>query len=119
MAFLMVFLGGGLGSMFRYSISRIIPYTAGSFPSATLIANIISSLILGILIGFSLRQHLSHNQELLMITGFCGGFSTFSTFSGESLSLIERGQWGMAVSYIIISILAGLISVYLGLRIVE
>lgn len=118
MAFLFVFIGGGVGSVFRYGISRMIPYTVGSFPMATLIANVVSSVILGILLGLSLRQSLSHNQEVLLITGFCGGFSTFSTFSGESLSLFEGGHLWMAVAYILISIVAGLMSVYLGMRIV-
>jgi CrcB protein len=117
MAFVWVFLGGGLGSVFRFSLSKWIPYTEGNFPYATLMANIISSIILGMALGWAMKQGMSAQHKLFLMTGFCGGFSTFSTFSGEGFYLMERGDWITAISYILISIVLGLASIYLGIKI--
>ena len=118
MAYVWVFIGGGIGSMFRFSLTRLFPYDEGTFPYATLLANIISSFILGILLGWIIKNGMSVQYRLLLITGFCGGFSTFSTFSGEGLYLLQKGQWGLAAGYIIVSIILGLAAVLIGLKVV-
>jgi len=83
--FFWVFLGGGLGSICRYGISKLLSGNHFDFPLATLLANIISCIILGYLFGVTLKAGLTNQAKLLWMTGFCGGFSTFSTFS------LERG----------------------------
>ena len=113
----MVFLGGGVGSVMRYLISEWVPYHEGNFPYATLVANIVSSLILGFLVGMVTKSGLMMEHRLLLMTGFCGGFSTFSTFSAESLVLFEKGQILIAIAYIFISIVVGIGSVFLGVKI--
>ena len=119
MAYVWVFLGGGVGSVFRFMISRMVDYKEGTFPYATLLANIISSLILGILMGWIIKHGMSVQNKLLLLTGFCGGFSTFSTFSGESLHLFQKGQWGLASCYILVSIMTGIASVLIGVKIMS
>ncbi len=114
--FVMVFLGGGLGSICRYSISKFFSSNEG-FPYATFIANVISCIILGYLVAWSMKKGLSSNVALLWMTGFCGGFSTFSTFSAESYKLFESNQIGMALLYIGMSIIICLFCVYLGIKI--
>ena len=112
----LVFLGGGLGSVFRYMISYFTTTEGTSFPVATLIANILASFILGILLGIQLKNNLQDHHALLLMTGFCGGFSTFSTFSSESLRLFQNQEIGMAIVYIAASIILGLLAVYFGYK---
>ncbi len=111
-----VFVGGGLGSLCRYGIARLISPIAGGFPYATLIANVLSCILLGYLVGLSVRGQMAGAYKLFLMTGFCGGFSTFSTFSNESYSLLQSGQYAMAVANIGGSILLGLVCIYIGLR---
>ena len=116
MNFLWVFVGGGLGSMCRYSIARLMASYKMDFPIATFTANVISCIVLGYLVGLSMREGLSGNQKLLLMTGFCGGFSTFSTFSAESYQLLESGNIGTALGYIGSSIIVCLICIWLGIK---
>jgi CrcB protein len=94
-SYLLVFIGGGMGSMIRYGLSVLfVNHLATTFPWATLIANGVSSLLLGWLIGFlANRPGGSETLYLLMAVGFCGGFSTFSTFSAETIELLRQGAF--------------------------
>ncbi len=107
MNFLLVFIGGGLGSCIRYAFSLWIKPQSNSFPWATLTANLISCFIIGVLIGLFTKNSLTEHQKLLLITGFCGGFSTFSAFGAEVFHLVKTGMVLMALSYILISIVVG------------
>jgi CrcB protein len=112
-----VFLGGGLGSLFRYGIGIYFSSVNSDFPIGTFISNFLACFILGILFGLQLKHNLQANYILLFSTGFCGGFSTFSTFSNESFKLFQNQQFALALFYIGISILSGLFAIYLGLKI--
>ncbi len=102
---LAVFLGGGLGSLLRYALSVWIPVTKDMvFPWATFIANVCASLILGLLVGISVRTPFDQRTQLFLLVGFCGGFSTFSTFSKEAFALLERGAYLQTLIYILTSI---------------
>ncbi len=116
----LVFLGGGIGSILRYSIGKWIgTLHTHYFPFGTLVVNIIACLALGIILGLAdARQLMSPSAKIFWIIGFCGGFSTFSTFSGETLSLIQSGFTGASLIYISLSLIlcisATLLGLYLG-----
>ncbi|PHI21623.1 fluoride efflux transporter CrcB [Lewinellaceae bacterium SD302] len=108
MNFLLVFLGGGLGSCARYGIGRLL--TGGNwsqFPIATLLANLLACLVLGYGLSLAASGRLTEAQKLILLTGFCGGFSTFSTFSAEILNLWASGRSGTAALYTLLSIASG------------
>jgi len=110
---LYVFLGGGLGSLCRYGISKA--WDTSHLHYGTLVANVISCLILGLLIGMTSQEMLKSEQKLLLMTGFCGGFSTFSTFSGELVQLYQGGNAIAAGTYMLISIVAGIACILIGM----
>lgn len=111
--FLFVALGGALGASFRYGIS-LIPWK-GTFPVLTLITNILGAVLIGLIVGIaSGNGKMSDSQILFWKTGVCGGFTTFSTFSLEAMNLLEQGKTAYGVLYIIFSVLAYIVGVYLG-----
>ena len=104
-----VFLGGGLGSVARFGIGKIIgTMNHTNFPLSTFISNILACIIL-VLVIYQI-PFKSENQWLqpFLVAGFCGGFSTFSTFSYENFILISNGNWGMAVLNVLISLAVGI-----------
>jgi fluoride exporter len=103
---LIVFAGGGIGSLLRYGISQIArQFPQSSFPYATLTANVVSCILMGIALAFFTSRMNDQNMRLFLITGVCGGFSTFSTFSLETLELIRRGQTTFAIVNISVSLI--------------
>lgn len=115
MQFIYVFLGGGFGAISRFGISKIISNQV--FPYATLITNIISCIILGYLLGLTIQKSLDTKMQLLLMTGFCGGFSTFSTFSAETFKLLENNQYGLACLYVMASLLICTLCIFIGIKI--
>jgi len=112
---LVLFIGGGFGTICRWLIHIWLSRPGELFPVATLIANVISSLLIGFLIAYFLR-HNNDLLRLLFITGYCGGFSTFSTFSMENYQLMVDGRWMMLAIYISLSVLLCVFSVMAGMR---
>jgi len=114
--FILVFIGGGLGSMARFGIAEFLANYEASFPWATFLANAISCIILGLLLGIQIKNGISNNGKLLLMTGFCGGFSTFSTFSAEAFGLFQANNFGMAFLYIGGSIVLCLLCIFIGIK---
>jgi len=116
-ALIMVFIGGGLGSMVRYSLGRWVNALHNyNFPYGTLIANVAACFVLGLFVGLAdHRQLFSPNARLFWTVGFCGGFSTFSTFGYEALTLLQGGFSLNSLIYVILSLLLSVLAVYAGL----
>lgn len=107
---LVVFIGGGLGALCRYLIGLFIKGI-----TATFLVNILGSLLLGFLVGiFYLKSNCNPLLKVALTIGFCGGFTTFSTFSLEALELIRQSNFTSAVLYIILSVVVCLIAVFVG-----
>jgi CrcB protein len=118
---LLVFLGGGLGSTVRFSLGRWVNALHNHhFPWGTLVVNVVACFILGFVIGLAdHKQVISASSRLFWTVGFCGGFSTFSTFSNETLYLIQSGFTLSLVLYIGLSLLLCIAAIYGGLYIGE
>ncbi len=109
---MLVFIGGGLGSVLRYFLSvSLRSANLSVWPWPTLAANIGASALLGFVAAVALLKPGSYEQQRLLLgTGFCGGLSTFSTFTLESLDLIRQGNTGIALAYTLLSILSCLLA---------
>ncbi|WKK75254.2 fluoride efflux transporter CrcB [Marivirga salinae] len=111
---LLIGIGGGLGSIARYITTNLSQkYLSNFLPYGTLISNILGSLLIGIFLAY-LIENPSQNFKLLLVTGFCGGFTTFSTFSFENFSYLQNGQMGLFLLYGFGSIAIGLLAVFVG-----
>lgn len=111
---IMVGIGGGVGSIFRFLVSVVTSkYFQGAFPLATFIVNLAGCFLIGLLVGALGQQ--SNQLKLLLITGFCGGFTTFSAFANENLHLLNNNQPILASLYTLASVLLGVLFVWLGM----
>jgi CrcB protein len=108
-----VFIGGGLGSVLRFSVGKLFISSLSKFPMATFLVNIIGCFLIGLLVAYFSKSENSF-YKLLLITGFCGGFTTFSTFSNETILLLKNNQIILAAIYIISSLLLGLLATFVG-----
>ncbi|MFN7120222.1 MAG: fluoride efflux transporter CrcB [Saprospiraceae bacterium] len=118
MNYLLVFLGGGVGSLCRFGISQLLQRSAFNFPWATLLANALSCIVFGVVAELLLRGSINPQYRFLLLTGFCGGFSTFSTFTNETWLLLYNGQIFLALANILLSLFVCLICLYLGMKMV-
>jgi fluoride exporter len=106
--------GGFLGSLSRWALYVYFSSFAASFPLATFTVNLAGSFFIGLLAGWFLHQP-NYSLQAFLITGFCGGFTTFSAFSMDTLSLLQRGHMGTALLYASGSMAAGLLAAYAGI----
>lgn len=114
--YLCVFVGGGLGSIARYGLGQWMSSSRLELPWATFSANLASCLILGMLVAAGMKGRLPGHGAVFLMAGFCGGFSTFSTFTNETLQLLLHGQWLRAAAYTLLSVLACLLALYAGMK---
>lgn len=127
-ASLLVAIGGGTGALLRFHLGRAVgklfPLAATAFPWATLVANVAGSLLMGLLAGWLARHGAekgigAEGWRLLLGVGLLGGFTTFSSFSLELVLLWERGALGLAFTYALVSLAAGVAGLFLGLTIMK
>ncbi len=114
---IMVFIGGGIGAVLRYGTGKIVPFlTKNNNPIwSTMTANLIASILFAVFVAYVLPKTNQQNLNLLLLTGICGGYSTFSTFAFENLTLLQRGQWGFFLLNVVVSLVLsiGLMAVIL------
>ncbi len=116
----LVFIGGGLGSTLRYALSKYLDSFESGIPYGTFAANIFGSLLIGIILGAALKNEtISTNTVLFFATGFCGGFTTFSTFAYENHVFLKSGDFMSFALYTIASFVIGFAMVFLGMWLVK
>jgi len=117
---LLVFVGGGIGSVLRYIFGKFLNSPQTGIPYGTFAANIIGSLLIGIILGLAAKNNsISHSQTLLLATGFCGGFTTFSTFAYENHVFLKAGDFTSFAIYTIASFIIGFLAVFFGIFLVK
>jgi len=117
---ILVFIGGGFGSALRFLIGKWLNSTETGIPYGTFAANILGSLLIGIILGLAAKNDsLTQNQTLLLATGFCGGFTTFSTFAYENHVFLKSGDFMTFAIYTIASFIVGFLAVFLGMYLVK
>lgn len=114
---LFVFLGGGAGSILRYMVSRWL--NTSFFPWGTLAVNIIGCFLVSLFGTWIARQSLPTDLRLLMVVGLCGGFTTFSTFGNETMTMLRNGHLLLSLIYIFLSVAAGIAAAYIGAKLLE
>lgn len=116
----LVFIGGGFGSVLRYLLGKYLNNAETGIPYGTFAANILGSLLIGIILGFAIKNNtLSSNQTILLATGFCGGFTTFSTFAYENHVMLKSGDFMNFAIYTIASFAVGFLAVFFGMYLVK
>ena len=117
---LLVFIGGGFGSVFRYLLGKYLNSTESGIPFGTFVANIFGSLLIGVILGLAAKNEtLSQSQTLLLATGFCGGFTTFSTFAYENHVFLKNGDFTLFAFYTIVSFVVAFLAVFAGMYLVR
>ena len=114
-ALIWIAFGGAAGSVARAMVSLSLPMR---FPWATLLVNVLGSLLIGWLMARlgPIESVTAVSLRSLLVTGFCGGFTTFSAFSWQTLEQMQKGQWGAAVANVLLSVTLCLLAVWLGFR---
>ena len=112
----MVFVGGGFGSVARYFLGRWLNNLEPAIPYGTMLSNVLGSFLVGFILGyFAKSTSISETQSLLLATGFCGGFTTFSTFAYENHVFLKNGDYLSFIPYTLGSLILGFLAVFLGL----
>jgi CrcB protein len=116
MTLLWIALGGALGSVLRYTLGGVVQrFSARGFPVGTLAVNVLGCLIIGILLQRFMHEQTHPVARAFLIVGFCGGFTTFSTFSSETIGLLLGGEMGRATIYVLLSVSLCLAATWAGM----
>ena len=119
-ATLLVAVGGALGCVARYQCGALVLHhtLAWKFPAGTFLVNVLGCLLAGGIIGVAEHHNfLTPEARLLIFTGFLGGFTTFSAFGVETVSLLQKGEWGVAAAYVLLSVACGLAALWAALKV--
>ncbi|GGR12038.1 fluoride efflux transporter CrcB [Agromyces mediolanus] len=102
-----VLVAGSLGAVIRYLLSRRFPVRPGHLPGGILIVNVVGSAVAGVVLGLAERAAVSADWRLILVTGFCGGLTTFSTWSVETIELLDGGRWRAALLNVFVTLVLG------------
>ncbi len=117
---ILVFIGGGAGSVARFILGLKLNSIEQSIPYGTLLANVLGSLIIGLLFGFMDKSsYFNNSYYYLLAVGFCGGFTTFSSFAYEKMVLLRSGDFISFFTYMFVTLFLGLAAVSIGLYIAK
>jgi CrcB protein len=120
MILLLIALGGAAGSVLRYLVGgRVQHFAPHGFPVGTLFVNVVGCLLIGMLIRQFMNIQTHNYARALLVVGFCGGFTTFSTFSAETLGLIEGGEYARAMGYVLLSVALCLGATFAGMSVMK
>jgi len=120
MNYLLVLIGGSIGSVARYGTGVLAGRWLGlNYPWGTLAVNLIGGFLMGVLVGVLARTGGSENTRLLLGIGVLGGFTTFSSFSLDAVTMIERGDWTSAILYALISVIGSVLALFAGLYLIR
>jgi CrcB protein len=121
MKYLLVFLGGGLGSTLRHIVNVVSArYLGTAFPYHTFIINITGSIVMGLIAGYlAFKGEASQPWRLFLMTGILGGYTTFSAFSLDAALLYERGEIGLALLYVLGSVVLSIAGLFAGLALMR
>lgn len=116
-ALLLVMIGGAIGAGARHLVGKWTLHALGpGYPWGILTVNLVGGFVMGLLAGFLMRQSVSHeNFRLFIGVGILGGFTTFSSFSLDVATMIERGDWGAALGYVLLSVIGSVLALFGGL----
>ena len=112
--FLLVGLGGAVGSVLRYSVQRFV--NTATIPYGTLLVNLAGCFLIGLLWGLLNKNSISQSGGLLLMSGFCGGFTTFSAFTYEGVQMMQDNRWILLAVYISASVFGGLVATFTGYK---
>ena len=107
-------MGGALGAISRYAVGTAVPHAGAGWPWATFCVNVTASLAIGVLAGWAYWRHTAHWVRPLLMTGFLGGFSTYSTFAVDTITMAEAGSGGLAAAYVVVTLVVCVLAVGLG-----
>lgn len=117
---ILVFIGGGFGSVLRYLLGKWLNNANDGIPYGTFAANILGSLIIGFILGYATKSEIvNQSHTLLLATGFCGGFTTFSTFAYENHMFLKSGDFMSFALYTIASFVVGFLAVFAGMYLIK
>lgn len=114
-----VLVAGAVGAVLRYALSRAFPVRPGHLPGGILIVNVLGSGLAGALIGLAELAALDSELRLVLVTGFCGGLTTFSTWTVETIELLTGGRWRAAILNVVVTLVLGIVAAaaaYLAVR---
>jgi len=110
-----VFIGGGIGSVLRFLLNKIEIVSENNYPYSTFISNVVGCFILGLVLGYFIKNDSNNSILFVFLTvGLCGGFTTFSSFSNENLQLLQNGHILSFLIYTLLSLILGIMFVYFG-----
>ena len=114
---LAIMLAGGLGSLLRYAVTEALEHFVGkSFPWGTMLVNLLGCFVFGILWALFTKGQLNDDQRLILLVGFLGGFTTFSSFGFHNEEMLTHAQWGQLLANVLIQNIVGIAAVWLGIR---